>query len=55
MVAVKSLAKILKMANYVLVEAGGLVGRDEVKKPRGVYPKYTEDARFRFDPRDRLP
>jgi len=52
---VKGLAKILKMANYFLVEAAGLVRRGEANKPRGVYPKYTEDARFRFDPRDRLP
>jgi hypothetical protein len=41
------------MANYFLVVAASLVRRGEAKNP-GVYPKYTEDARSRFDPRNRL-
>jgi len=43
------------MANYFLVGAAGLVRRGEANKPRGVYPKYTEASRSRFDPRNRLP
>jgi hypothetical protein len=54
-VAVKGLAQILKMANYFLVGAQGLVRRGEANKRRGVYPKYTKAVRVRFDPRNKFP
>ena len=55
MVDAKVLARILKMANWFLVGAAGLVRCGEANKPRGVYPKYNEAARSRFDPGNRLP
>jgi len=54
-VTVKVLARILKMSNQVLVGETGLVRRGEAKKRSGVYPKYTEAFRSRFDPGNRLP